>query len=79
MLYVRNWIMWQTRFRDKKLNTVYIGGGTPTTWSLISWTVLLTRIQSKFDTEHLQEFTVEAGRPDSINQREASGAAGSRH
>lgn len=56
------------RFRDKKLNTVYIGGGTPTTLEPYQLDRLLTRIQSKFDTEHLQEFTVEAGRPDSITR-----------
>ena len=68
MLYVRNWIMWQTGSGIKKLNTVYIGGGTPTTLSLYQLDRLLTKIQSKFDTEHLQEFTVEAGRPDSITR-----------
>ena len=56
------------RFRDKKLNTVYIGGGTPTTLEPYQLDRLLTRIQSKFDTKHLQEFTVEAGRPDSITR-----------
>ena len=56
------------RFRDKKLNTVYIGGGTPTTLEPYQLDRLLTRIQSKFDTEDLQEFTVEAGRPDSITR-----------
>ena len=74
------------RFRDKKLNTVYIGGGTPTTLEPYQLDRLLTRIQSKFDTEHLQEFTVEAGRPDSITRAprqyyggKAEGTAGSRH
>ena len=56
------------RFRDKKLNTVYIGGGTPTTLEPYQLDRLLTKIQSCFDTEHLQEFTVEAGRPDSITR-----------
>lgn len=56
------------RFRYKKLNTVYIGGGTPTTLEPYQLDRLLTKIQSCFDTEHLQEFTVEAGRPDSITR-----------
>ena len=56
------------RFRYKKLNTVYIGGGTPTTLEAYQLDRLLTKIQSCFDTEHLQEFTVEAGRPDSITR-----------
>ena len=57
-----------SRFRHKKLNTVYIGGGTPTTLEPYQLDRLLTKIQSCFDTEHLQEFTVEAGRPDSITE-----------
>ncbi|MCC8140713.1 MAG: coproporphyrinogen dehydrogenase HemZ [Lachnospiraceae bacterium] len=56
------------RFRHKKLNTVYIGGGTPTTLEPRQLDRLLTKIQSSFDMEHLQEFTVEAGRPDSITR-----------
>ncbi len=56
------------RFRHKKLNTVYIGGGTPTTLSPERMDRLLTRIREKFDLRALQEFTVEAGRPDSITR-----------
>lgn len=54
------------RFRHKKLNTVYIGGGTPTTLLPEQMDRLLTKIEASFDLTHLQEFTVEAGRPDSI-------------
>ena len=56
------------RFRKRKLNTVYIGGGTPTTLSPERMDRLLTKIQESFDTSYLQEFTVEAGRPDSITR-----------
>lgn len=56
------------KFRHKKLNTVYIGGGTPTTLSPARMDRLLTKIQTAFDAAHLQEFTVEAGRPDSITR-----------
>ncbi len=55
-------------FRQKKLNTVYIGGGTPTTLNPERMNRLLCKIQTLFDTEHLQEYTVEAGRPDSITE-----------
>ena len=55
-------------YKDKVLDTVYIGGGTPTTLEPYQLDRLLTKIQSCFDTEHLQEFTVEAGRPDSITR-----------
>lgn len=56
------------RFRHKKLNTIYIGGGTPTTLSPERMDRLLTKLQTSFDAAHLQEFTVEAGRPDSITR-----------
>ena len=55
-------------FREKKLNTVYVGGGTPTTLSPERMDRLLCKIRALFDTEHLQEYTVEAGRPDSITR-----------
>ena len=53
-------------FKDKILDTVYIGGGTPTTLSADELERLLLAITSKFNLSHLQEFTVEAGRADSI-------------
>lgn len=56
------------QFREKKLNTVYIGGGTPTTLSPECMDRLLTKIRTEFDMTYLQEFTVEAGRPDSITR-----------
>lgn len=52
--------------KDKYLNTVYIGGGTPTTLSPEQLDRLITKIKSSFDLSHVLEFTVEAGRPDSI-------------
>lgn len=55
-------------FKNKKLNTVYIGGGTPTSISAEQLDRLLTRIETSFDFSHMQEFTVEAGRPDSITK-----------
>lgn len=57
-----------TAFQDKKLNTVYIGGGTPTTLSPEQLKRLLTHICKQFDFKDLREFTVEAGRPDSITK-----------
>ncbi len=52
--------------RDWKLNTVYIGGGTPTTLTAEQLDRLLTKVEQSFDFSHLLEYTVEAGRPDSI-------------
>ncbi len=55
-------------YREKKLNTVYIGGGTPTTLTPKQLDWLLTRVEETFSFDHLLEYTVEAGRPDSITE-----------
>ena len=52
----------------KCLNSIYIGGGTPTTLTPRQLERLLTCIESKFDFSDLIEYTVEAGRPDSITK-----------
>lgn len=54
--------------KEKKLNTVYIGGGTPTTLNPRQLDRLLTYVEEHFYYGHLKEFTVEAGRPDSITR-----------
>ena len=53
-------------YKDKNLVSVYIGGGTPTSISHELLDNLLTHINSSFDMCKCREFTVEAGRPDSI-------------
>lgn len=53
-------------FRDRILDTIYIGGGTPTTLEAPELSRLLGKINSSLDLSHLKEFTVEAGRADSI-------------
>ena len=55
-------------FKDKKLNTIYIGGGTPTTLEPDQLERLLSKIENSFNLSFLQEWTVEAGRPDSITR-----------
>ena len=50
----------------KKCNTIYIGGGTPTTLSAMRLDRLITMIEHYIPMEHVLEFTVEAGRSDSI-------------
>lgn len=55
-------------YRDKILDTVYIGGGTPTALSADELNRLITRLKSTFDFSTVQEFTVEAGRADSITE-----------
>ena len=54
--------------QGKTLDTVYIGGGTPTTLESDQLDRLLGTIRENFDLEHVLEFTVEAGRPDSITR-----------
>ena len=53
-------------YKEKILDTVYIGGGTPTTLEPNELRRLLSYIKNKFDFSTVQEFTVEAGRADSI-------------
>ena len=55
-------------FGHKKCNTIYIGGGTPTTLPPEHMDRLLTKIEDSFSFADLQEYTVEAGRPDSITR-----------
>ena len=52
----------------KKLNTVYIGGGTPTTLEAEQMDRLLSHLEANFSFDDLKEITVEAGRPDSITR-----------
>ena len=54
--------------KDKVLNTIYIGGGTPTTLTAEQLDRLLTKVEESFDFSGLLEYTVEAGRPDSITR-----------
>ena len=55
-------------YKDKILDTVYIGGGTPTTLEAEDLDWLLTRLKDAFDWSTVKEFTVEAGRADSITR-----------
>ena len=52
--------------KNKKLDTIYIGGGTPTSLNAQQLDRLLTVIDENFNREEILEYTVEAGRPDSI-------------
>ena len=48
------------------IESVYIGGGTPTTLSAEQLSFLFDAVFSEFDLSKHREFTVEAGRPDTI-------------
>ncbi|MBP5324006.1 MAG: coproporphyrinogen dehydrogenase HemZ [Pseudobutyrivibrio sp.] len=52
--------------KGKSLTTIYIGGGTPTSLDADHLERLLSLIDKYFDTDSLLEYTIEAGRPDSI-------------
>lgn len=54
--------------QNLKLETVYIGGGTPTTLNAEQMDKLLKTINTSFPVEQCKEFTVEAGRPDTITE-----------
>jgi oxygen-independent coproporphyrinogen-3 oxidase len=58
----------QEVYKDKILDTVYIGGGTPTTLEADQLDRLITALKEHFDFNTVQEFTVEAGRADSITR-----------
>lgn len=53
-------------YSGRKPDSIYIGGGTPTTLEPAQLAEIINYVKSKFDLSHLKEFTVEAGRPDSI-------------
>ncbi len=56
------------QLQGKILTSVYIGGGTPTTLHADQLKRLILKIKEQFDFSTVREFTVEAGRPDSITK-----------
>lgn len=56
------------QMKEYVLDTVYIGGGTPTTLNPDQMRRLLSLIQEEFCLDTVREFTVEAGRPDTISE-----------
>lgn len=51
-----------------RLETIYFGGGTPTTLSANQLSTLFDVIEKNFDLSTLREYTVEAGRPDTVTE-----------
>lgn len=51
---------------EKRLATVYFGGGTPTALSVAELREVIRTVKSYFPVRQAAEWTVEAGRPDSI-------------
>lgn len=54
--------------KKRKLHTVYIGGGTPTSLDEEQFERLLAMIKKHLPLHEATEYTVEAGRPDSITK-----------
>lgn len=50
------------------LETVYIGGGTPTSFSAQDIKIITDALNTYFDMDKVREFTVEAGRPDTVDE-----------
>ena len=55
-------------YRKKRLVAIYMGGGTPTSISHEQLDRILNCIDESFVLEELKEYTIEAGRPDSITE-----------
>ena len=55
------------RFKDKTCLSIYIGGGTPTTLDPVRLRRLITCMKERIDCSKVREFTVECGRPDTID------------
>jgi len=52
----------------KRVETVYVGGGTPTTLEADMLRDVFSTLYDEFDLSDMKEFTVEAGRPDTITR-----------
>ena len=60
------------RGSGRTVRTLYIGGGTPTTLSAGQIARLMQAIQAHFDLSDLIEYTVEGGRPDTLEPEKLS-------
>lgn len=54
--------------KNLKLDTIYFGGGTPTSLEANQLEKIMKTISRSFDLSHLREYTVEAGRADTITR-----------
>lgn len=54
--------------QGKEIETLYIGGGTPTALEAEDLEYLIQGLFERLDLSNIKEFTVEAGRPDSITR-----------
>ena len=52
--------------KGERIRSLYIGGGTPTSLNENQLERLLSHVEQSFDLSQIEEYTVEAGRPDTI-------------
>lgn len=62
------YVGWRLRSTGRHAETLYIGGGTPTTLSAGQLKQVISKVRESFDLKKLVEFTVEAGRPDTMDE-----------
>ncbi|MDE7098581.1 MAG: coproporphyrinogen dehydrogenase HemZ [Ruminococcus sp.] len=53
---------------DTKIDTIYFGGGTPTSISADDIQKILQTVENNFDIDKIREYSFEAGRPDTITE-----------
>ena len=58
-----------TQKLNLKINTIYIGGGTPSILTAEEIDKLLKTVKKNYNLEHLKEFTFEAGRIDTLDEK----------
>ncbi|WP_054742831.1 coproporphyrinogen dehydrogenase HemZ [Cellulosilyticum ruminicola] len=54
--------------KDATIRSLYIGGGTPTSLNEQQLECLLKHVAASFDLSQIEEYTIEAGRPDTITK-----------
>lgn len=67
---VSSWI----KENNKKISSFYIGGGTPTTLPLPLFEEMLEIVMDKFELSSLIEFSLEAGRPETLSKEKLKAA-----
>ena len=53
---------------NTKIDTIYFGGGTPTSISADDLRKIMEAVENNFDLDNVREYSVEAGRPDTITE-----------
>lgn len=61
--------------RNWHAESIYIGGGTPTSLDTAAFRGLLQQVSGRFGSERTREFTVECGRPDTIDRQKLAAIA----